>query len=208
MNTAHHACSPCRLNAIYFYFRIQCFQGKSHATYQSASAHRHYYSIKVWYLVYQFKTDSSLSCYYVLVVKRMNKRIAFLFLQGKSLVVGIIIHAWHKTNVCTVSLCGLYLAYRGTLGQTYQRLYTVGRCTKGYTLRMVSCRTCYNTVSLFVIAQLRYLVARATHFKRSCTLQTFQFKINLTFWVYHWCMNDFCLSYHLAQFITGFVEII
>ena len=101
VQAAIHAGGTLGLYAVHLHFRTQALDGKGHAGDQAAAAHRHDDCIQIRQLIQNLQTDGALACNDLLVIIGVDKGHAGLFLQLHGLVVGVIVGAGHKADLCT-----------------------------------------------------------------------------------------------------------
>lgn len=106
-----------RLNAVDLAFGFEALNRICDSAYQSAAAYRHDDGIHVGKLIEYFETDRTLSRYHVVVVERMDERIAVFFLQFQRLVVRVVVNALDQAYLCAEAFGRLYLGYRSDVGQ-------------------------------------------------------------------------------------------
>ena len=76
---------------------------------QSAAADRNDNGVDIVKLIENLKSNSALTCDYVLVIKGMDEGVPLAVLQLKSLLISVVITALNKANLCAEALCSLNL---------------------------------------------------------------------------------------------------
>ena len=165
-----HRRSARGLNAVNFNLGAKRLNGKCNAAYKTAATDRNQNRVNIRQLIQNFKTDCSLTRDNHFIVKRVDKCHILFFHKRNSLFVRIVISTLYKANLRAVALCCLHLGYRRIIGDTDKRLDTVFSRRKCNPLCVVSGRAGDNTLCLFFIGQLRYLVICPSYFKRTCDL--------------------------------------
>ena len=134
-------------------------------------------SVNVVKVVQNFKGNRALTCNHVFIVKGMNEGVALAVTKLECFLISVIVAAFHEANLRAVSLGRFYLGDRSAVGKADEGFNAVLGCGKCNALRVITCRTSNNAFFLFLVAQHRNLICRASDLKRTRDLQVFGLQI-------------------------------
>ena len=179
VEAAVHAGGTLGLYAVDLYLRPQALDGKGHAGDQAAAAHRHDDRIQIRQLVQNLQTDGALACNDLLVIVGVDEGHAGLFLQLHGLVVGVIVGAGHKADLCTQVLGIFHLHDGGTVRHANDALDATAGGGQRHTLRMVAGRAGNDALGAFFGRKLADLIVSTAHLEAAGGLQILGFQVEL-----------------------------
>ena len=138
---------------------------------QTAAADGHDDRVDVGQLVEDLEPDRPLSRDDVVIVERMDERVAVLVFEFKRLVVGVVVDALDEADLGAEAFCRLDLGDGRDVGQTDQRLDAVVSRRERDALRVVARRAGDDSALFLLVGELRDLVVSASDLERTGDLE-------------------------------------
>ena len=208
VQAAVHAGSALGLHAVHLDLRAQGLDGKGNAGDQSAAAHRHHHSIHIRQLVQNFQADRALPGNDLLVIVGVDKGHVVLLLQLHGLIVGFVVGAGHKADLCA-QIFGVFHLHQGcAVRHTDDAADAAPGSCQCHTLCMVTRRAGNNPLGAFLLRKLADLIVSAPHLKAAGGLQVLGLEVQLAVLGQLGGFNEVGLACHVLQHKGGVVDLI